>query len=206
MSFSTIRKMFMTSEKHKTQVKSRHQTPAISSVSAPASGPSTVSNVTLASVPAAAAPATTLGIIDLRTMFGSTSTLKAEVLRMLNTVAKHQSYNSNDGIGKLFKCMFSDSDVAKTFDKIAAALKDPLVLAKLTFYRALARTFNPYLKKYQTDKPVMPFLCQDLAELIMVGFMGVALHIIITILLSPLIRPKWFVHCVDNMGFMISNV
>ena len=55
-----------------------------------------------------------------------------------------------------------------SFDTIAAALKDPLVLAKLHFYMAVARTFNPFLKKYQTDEPVMPFLCQDLAELIMV--------------------------------------
>ena len=42
-------------------------------------------------------------------------TLKAEVLWTLNTVAKHQLYNSNDGIGELFKCMFPDSDFAKTF-------------------------------------------------------------------------------------------
>lgn len=105
------------SEKHKTQVKNQQQTPAISSVFAPASGASSVSNVALASAPqsAAAAPATTSGIIDLRTTFGSTSTLKAEVLWTLNTVAKHQSYNSNDGIGELFKSMFPDSDIAKTF-------------------------------------------------------------------------------------------
>ncbi|KAJ8353515.1 hypothetical protein SKAU_G00210820 [Synaphobranchus kaupii] len=54
-----------------------------------------------------------------------------------------------------------------SFDTIAAALKDPLILAKLQFYMALARTFNPFLKKYQTDEPVMLFLCKDLAEFIM---------------------------------------
>jgi len=52
-----------------------------------------------------------------------------------------------------------------SFDTIAAALKDPLILAKLQYYMALARTFNPFLKKYQTDEPVMPFLSKDLAEL-----------------------------------------
>ncbi|KAL3063671.1 hypothetical protein OYC64_000077 [Pagothenia borchgrevinki] len=52
-----------------------------------------------------------------------------------------------------------------SFDTIAAALKDPLILAKLQYYMALARTFNPFLKKYQTDEPVMPFLGKDLAEL-----------------------------------------
>ncbi|KAK1896686.1 Zinc finger protein 862 [Dissostichus eleginoides] len=53
-----------------------------------------------------------------------------------------------------------------SFDTIAAALKDPLILAKLQYYKALARTFNPFLKKYQTDEPVMPFLGKHLAELI----------------------------------------
>ncbi|KAJ8411112.1 hypothetical protein AAFF_G00181470 [Aldrovandia affinis] len=33
----------------------------------------------------------------------------------LETVVKHQSYNSNEGIGKLFARMFPDSDIAKTF-------------------------------------------------------------------------------------------
>lgn len=53
--------------------------------------------------------------IDLRTTFGSTPTLKAEVLWTLNTVAKHMSYNSSDSIAKLFKCMFPDSDIASVF-------------------------------------------------------------------------------------------
>ncbi|XP_056151046.1 uncharacterized protein LOC130125494 [Lampris incognitus] len=52
-----------------------------------------------------------------------------------------------------------------SFDTIAAALTDPLILTKLQFSKAVARTFNPFLKKYQTDGPVMPFLCKDLAEL-----------------------------------------
>ena len=60
-------------------------------------GRSTVSNATVASVPAGAAP-TMLGITYLRMTFGPTSTLKAEVLWTLITVAKHQSYKSNDGI------------------------------------------------------------------------------------------------------------
>lgn len=64
-----------------------------------------------------------------------------------------------------------------SFDTIAAALKGPLILAKLQFYMALARTFNPFLKKYQTDEPVMPFLGKDLAELIKVMiYMGSTAH------------------------------
>ncbi|KAJ8346945.1 hypothetical protein SKAU_G00283460 [Synaphobranchus kaupii] len=38
---------------------------------------------------------------DLRTTFGSTPTLQAEVLWTLHTVAKHQSYNANEGIGSM---------------------------------------------------------------------------------------------------------
>lgn len=41
-------------------------------------------------------------------------------------------------------------------------------MAKLQFYTALARTFTPFLKKYQTDEPVLPFLPKDLTELMMV--------------------------------------
>ncbi|KAJ8399436.1 hypothetical protein AAFF_G00411480 [Aldrovandia affinis] len=51
-----------------------------------------------------------------------------------------------------------------SYDTIAAAIKDPLILAKLHFYMAIARTFTPFLKRYQTDEPVMPFLGRDLAE------------------------------------------
>ena len=52
---------------------------------------------------------------DLRVAFGATPTLKAEVVWILNTVVKHQSYNSNEGIGDLFGLMFPDSQIASTF-------------------------------------------------------------------------------------------
>ncbi|KAL6457747.1 hypothetical protein MHYP_G00329770 [Metynnis hypsauchen] len=53
-----------------------------------------------------------------------------------------------------------------SFDTIEAALKDPLIIAKMHFFMTVARTFHPFMKKYQTDEPVMPFLGKDLAELI----------------------------------------
>ena len=46
---------------------------------------------------------------------GATPTLRAEVLWCLETVAKHQSLNSNEGIGEIFQAMFPDSEIAKTF-------------------------------------------------------------------------------------------
>ncbi|KAL6471512.1 hypothetical protein MHYP_G00201620 [Metynnis hypsauchen] len=53
-----------------------------------------------------------------------------------------------------------------SFDTIEAALKDPLIIAKMHFFMTVARTFHPFMKKYQNDEPVMPFLGKDLAELI----------------------------------------
>ncbi|KAI4803092.1 hypothetical protein KUCAC02_006649 [Chaenocephalus aceratus] len=40
---------------------------------------------------------------DLREMLAATPTLRAEVLWCLNTVMKHQSLNSNEGISDLFQ-------------------------------------------------------------------------------------------------------
>ncbi|CAL8342262.1 unnamed protein product [Arctogadus glacialis] len=91
----------MQSQKHKTSARSHTQTPAISTfcISAPAPPPQMVRAAST----------------DLRVAFGATPTLKAGVLWILNTVVKHQSYNSNEGIGDLFGLMFPDSQIASTW-------------------------------------------------------------------------------------------
>src|SRR4029434_10434808 len=73
-----------------------------------------VHSTTLPTVCAAAPPppATTS---DLRVTMGATPTLRAEALWCLNTAVKHHSLNSNEGISELFKEMFPDSDIAKSF-------------------------------------------------------------------------------------------
>lgn len=53
----------------------------------------------------------------LRTAFGSTTTLKAEVLWTFHTVTKHQSYTGNENSDELFQTMFRDSEIAKAFSK-----------------------------------------------------------------------------------------
>lgn len=58
-------------------------------------------------------PPATQERIDLA--LGSTPTLVAQVVWTLETVVKHQYYNSNEGIGKLFAHMSPNSDIAKTF-------------------------------------------------------------------------------------------
>lgn len=55
-----------------------------------------------------------------------------------------------------------------SYDCLAAARQDPLILAKFHFYMAIARAFTPFLTKYQTDEPVLPFISQDLTSLIKV--------------------------------------
>ncbi|XP_028973959.2 uncharacterized protein LOC114830660 isoform X1 [Esox lucius] len=53
-----------------------------------------------------------------------------------------------------------------SYDTIEAATKDPLILAKLHFFMAVCRSVTPFLTRYQTDKPVLPFIANDLAELL----------------------------------------
>ncbi|KAM8766754.1 uncharacterized protein AB9X84_005877 isoform 1-T1 [Acanthopagrus schlegelii] len=53
-----------------------------------------------------------------------------------------------------------------SFDSICEAQMDPLLLAKFHFFMAISRAFQPFLAKYQTDVPMMPFLWEDLENLI----------------------------------------
>ncbi|KAF7668616.1 hypothetical protein LDENG_00299570 [Lucifuga dentata] len=58
---------------------------------------------------------TTSSSSDLRTICGSTPTLRAEVIWVLRTVTSHHSFRSNDGTEEVFKAMFPDSELALTF-------------------------------------------------------------------------------------------
>ncbi|XP_048046597.1 uncharacterized protein LOC125268444 isoform X2 [Megalobrama amblycephala] len=52
-----------------------------------------------------------------------------------------------------------------SFDTIETAHNDPLTIAKMHFFMTVARTFDPFMRKYQTNEPVMPSFGKDLAEL-----------------------------------------
>ena len=52
---------------------------------------------------------------DIRVALGGTTTLRAEVLWCLHTAEKHHSLNSNENLADVFRAMFPDSDIAKTF-------------------------------------------------------------------------------------------
>lgn len=56
-----------------------------------------------------------------------------------------------------------------SYDTIAEARMDPIIMAKLHFFMSVSRRFQPFLIKYQTDAPIIPFLGKDLGDLIRVG-------------------------------------
>ncbi|XP_063766766.1 uncharacterized protein LOC134882763 isoform X2 [Eleginops maclovinus] len=164
------------SAKHISSMKVKDQTPSVAGVFQPANVSQLADNVSevagnvnqpAANVTATALPATsaTPVSVDLRTAFGSTPTMKAEVLWTLNTVAKHQSYNSNENVSDLFKFMFPDSDIATTFtcgpDKtayiakfgLAVFIKEELVskVNKSPFVLMFDESLNETTKNKQLD-------------------------------------------------------
>lgn len=50
----------------------------------------------------------------------------------------------------------------KSFEVIVEAMKDPLLEAKLAFFTLVAKEVYPFLVRYQTDKPMLPFLATDM--------------------------------------------
>lgn len=87
------------SAKHENLLKLKDRTPSVSSVfpvtvaSQLAAAPAAQAHVSQLTPPAAASASTAAPppIVDLRTAFGSTPTLKAEVLWTLHCISKHQS-------------------------------------------------------------------------------------------------------------------
>lgn len=54
----------------------------------------------------------------------------------------------------------------KSFKKAEAIVHDDLFPAKLSFFLMVAREVTPFLKLYQTDKPMLPFMCSDLTSIL----------------------------------------
>ena len=51
---------------------------------------------------------------------------------------------------------------SKSYDPVVKGVKDELTFAKLSFFSFIAGLLKPYLTKYQTDQPMIPFLAKDL--------------------------------------------
>ena len=55
---------------------------------------------------------------------------------------------------------------SKSYEVILASVEDPFTTAKLAFFSFLSTLVEPYLRKYQTDQPMIPFMFKDLKSLI----------------------------------------
>ena len=51
---------------------------------------------------------------------------------------------------------------SKSFTNVCAAHEDPFIEAKLKYFCYVADIIELYLKKYQTDKPMIPYMYEDL--------------------------------------------
>ena len=54
----------------------------------------------------------------------------------------------------------------KSFPPLISAITDPLMICKFEFFAATAKILNKFLLKFQTDKPMVPFLAHTLDEVI----------------------------------------
>lgn len=54
----------------------------------------------------------------------------------------------------------------KSFKSIEQWTKDPLLEARVEAFLSVARDLQPFLHKYQTDSPMLPFLAEDMLKMI----------------------------------------
>ena len=52
------------------------------------------------------------------------------------------------------------------YKTLCAAMSDKLYVVKLSFFRSVASTVEPFLSLYQTDKPMGPFLVHDIERVV----------------------------------------
>lgn len=93
---------------------------------------------------------------------GSTTfPLKFADIRWLENVDVAQRAIDIDGnLKKFVEGVKNDKGIAKckSFQTIAAFSADPLLCPKLEFFKSLALEVEPFLREFQTDKPLVPFL------------------------------------------------
>lgn len=109
----------MSSEKHKSIMERRRSCHTLTNFVVSASSNTTESrNGASRGESSSASGSTSSGATnsaDIREVFGSTDTLKSEVLWVMNTAYRHNSFSSNKKVGQLFAKMFPDSKIAKNF-------------------------------------------------------------------------------------------
>ena len=55
---------------------------------------------------------------------------------------------------------------SKSYSNVLSAVTDNLTPAELHLFSYVAGIFQPFLTKYQSDKPMIPFLYSDLLKLV----------------------------------------
>ena len=63
--------------------------------------------------------------------------------------------------------MASKRPQGKSFTLLQESIKDPLLKAKFKFVEFIAEKLNTFLCGFQTDQPMVPFLCDTLKELLL---------------------------------------
>ena len=53
----------------------------------------------------------------------------------------------------------------KSYKQLVECYSDPLVPAKLYFFSFVAGIFEPYLTRFQTDAPMVPFIFDELSAI-----------------------------------------
>ena len=54
----------------------------------------------------------------------------------------------------------------KSYEVVATVLQDKLLASKLHFFKCIAGDLQPFLSIYQTDRPMVCFLSQDLSVMV----------------------------------------
>ena len=55
---------------------------------------------------------------------------------------------------------------SKSYKNVQEVISGPFTLAKLKFFSFVSDIVEPFLKKYQSDKPMIPFMYEDLKDLV----------------------------------------
>ena len=53
-----------------------------------------------------------------------------------------------------------------SYDTVVSCTKDPVIMIKLLAFVSIAKQVTPFLVKYQTDKPMLPFVANDLERML----------------------------------------
>ena len=69
-------------------------------------------------------------------------------------------------IATTLKLSKSKRPTCQSFVNLCEYVQDPLMLAKINFFVCIAKVLIPYLELFQTDKPMMPYISDELLKIL----------------------------------------